>query len=462
MAAKFTTQTPIYKAPKDWHIWANTLKAKARQVNLWQYFEGKPWPKEPRYPEPKDFNEEEGADSETFTEDGGDDNEEIQRLQAEVDKLPPPPADGILDRNNADYPNLHGAALQRRRTRDQRLREELAEVARNRLVEIRNEETVLSAHGKERYNIAVARYNSMRKDYDRIQRDAAVILDWTDASVSHQYYHLFEDKELVERYLALETYSLPFAEEVIRETRRDYRDHMTAFKRSEKKIGEWITKWMHFMAEAQRYKLWEITTPEVWCEHLMERLNETQLGRAWLLGEFAAMEPQIKNGQIDYIKVAAKMQLRLAMETPTEKTAEKRRYQGAFPAYNGTNNNGTNNNNEVTNSEAVERGGHRVKRERSTPSRSQSARGRGQSHAFSGRSLQGRKTQGVEECELCSKNGHNLEDCYHTYPDDHPDLPAWWIRRCGPLEKKTVARLLKADASLAERVRQIKKNRTMS
>jgi len=35
------------------------------------------------------------------------------------------------------------------------------------------------------------------------------------------------------------------------------------------------------------------------------------MGRAWLLGEFSIMEPQIKSGQMDYIKVAAEMQTRL-------------------------------------------------------------------------------------------------------------------------------------------------------
>jgi len=46
--------------------------------------------------------------SETAMEDDDDDDdeeeEEIQRLQAEVDELPLPPENGILDRNNSDYP----------------------------------------------------------------------------------------------------------------------------------------------------------------------------------------------------------------------------------------------------------------------------------------------------------------------------------------------------------------------
>jgi len=49
-------------------------------------------------------------------------------------------------------------------------------------------------------------------------------MDWTDTSVSIQHHHIFEEKDLMERYLALEAYSLLLAGKVIRETRRAYRE----------------------------------------------------------------------------------------------------------------------------------------------------------------------------------------------------------------------------------------------
>ena len=67
----------------------------------------------------------------------------------------------------------------------------------------------------------------------------------------------------MERYLALEAYSLPLAGKVIRETRREYRDHMAGCSKSVKKMSDWITQWMHFMSEARRYNLCEIKDPEM-------------------------------------------------------------------------------------------------------------------------------------------------------------------------------------------------------
>lgn len=454
MTARVIPSTAIYKEAKDWHVWSDAIEAKARQVNLWQYFEGKPWPKEPRYPEPNDFEHERPhARSETVTQAVATDEAELQLLQAEVEELPPSPADGIHDRNNSDYPHLHGAVLHRRRIRDKRLRQELAERSRRQLVELRNEETVLSAQGKELYNMAVTRYTHARRDYDRQQRDASTLLDWTYTSVAPQYLHLLKNKDLVERYEALEAFSLPFVDKVKEETRDAYEQHMAAFKKSEKKLNDWITRWMYLLAEAESHGLEDITDPERWCSHLMRRLRETQQGQAWVLGEFSSLEPKIKSGRTSYVEVAAKMQLRLVVDQPSEKGGEKRRFQGAFPAYNGANDD------EDSHSEATARGARRIKRESSTPSRGQSARGR--SRGSSGRPSQGRQVQSVEECELCSRNGHELNDCYHTYPDNHPDLPAWWNSTCGPLVKRTIARLLKADTNLAERVRKIKESRAI-
>ncbi|KAK3363179.1 hypothetical protein B0T25DRAFT_562205 [Lasiosphaeria hispida] len=147
--ANENTQSVIYNGPHDWHIWSDAIKAKASQSLLWPYFEGKPWPIEPKYPEPKDFDavvEPSGStSSQTTGRPGSGLNDDTDSLDRQVRALPPAPTGGIYDKNNSDYPGSHGAVLHNRRRRDAALRAELAARAAAALTAMRNAETELTA-----------------------------------------------------------------------------------------------------------------------------------------------------------------------------------------------------------------------------------------------------------------------------------------------------------------------------
>ncbi|KAK0713585.1 hypothetical protein B0T26DRAFT_366991 [Lasiosphaeria miniovina] len=176
MTTNATQSTVIFNGPEDWHAWADALKAKATQVNLWQYFEGTEWPEEPTFPEPRYFDQNRTTTTNSTVEDDDDEDVETQLLQTEVDRMPPPPTHGIRDPNNADYPRLRGAALQKRREKDQRVRQELA-AQRHNAASPANDETILSERGKEQYNMAITRYTRAQRQYDKIQKEASTLLD---------------------------------------------------------------------------------------------------------------------------------------------------------------------------------------------------------------------------------------------------------------------------------------------
>jgi len=43
----------------------------------------------------------------------------------------------------------------------------------------------------------VTRFSHRKREYDRIHKEAAALLDWTYRTVSPSYLHLFRDKDLV-------------------------------------------------------------------------------------------------------------------------------------------------------------------------------------------------------------------------------------------------------------------------
>lgn len=466
-----TTQAVIYNGPQDWHAWSDAIKAKATQALLWTYFQGTPWPSEPRYPEPKDYeavatsgNTSGGSSSTIRPPRGVADASQASSateddLNERIQALPPPPAGGITDRNNSDYPGIYGAALQARRRRDAALREYAAQRASIALTTIRNAETELTARGEKQYQLAVQRYTHEKREFDKTHKEASALLDWTYKSVKVNYHHLFREKRLVERYEALENFSAPFTERITQDTRETYYNHLNAIKKHEKKMGQWIATWMDNMAAAIRYDLDDIITPTTWCPLLANALRNIPEGRQWVLGEFAILEDSIKSGQMDYIAVAAKMQSRLRL---SERPGDKRRFDGAFPTYGSEE------------EEKKEESEQEVDRRTRTQPRGGRGQGRGGSNRGQGngandrgrgRSTRGNKSQRsrmAPSCELCHRKGHELTRCFYTYPDKHADLPQWWSADHNPEEAGFVNDYLKYNESLAKKVKQLKESRVMA
>ena len=111
--------------------------------------------------------------------------------------------------DNTDYPHFRGVVLANARRRDTALRQRLEDLEQPQDTTMNNNEIQFTERGREGYNMEVARYNHRKRDYDRLQKDAAAFLDWIYQSVSPDYHHLFKDKSLVQIYEVLRDYSQP-------------------------------------------------------------------------------------------------------------------------------------------------------------------------------------------------------------------------------------------------------------